>query len=107
MSNITKIAKEIIDLHSQHFMPLQYSKGQLKCDEYHGPDIIPTIRITQDFGSKTITADVIVWNGRKSIHEFMDGSWYDNDDGIGNGTSLEGALKDLLRKTKLSIKEGK
>jgi hypothetical protein len=34
----------------------------------------------------------------------MDGSWYYNADGIGYGRTVEASLKDLLRKTKKSVK---
>jgi len=104
MVNTTKIIKEILDLHKEYFIPLQYNYNKKKM-EYM--EVTPCIRTvfceqTDSCDKGVITADVIVYT-RKG-HDFMDGSWYYNADGIGYGRTVEASLKDLLRKTKKSVK---
>ena len=89
------IVRKILDLHIKHFIPLQYTESQLKKGE-----IEPCIRIHAD--NDGIYADVIVWTG--DGHDFMDGNYYDDCDGIGGGDTVREALSDLLHKTELAIR---
>lgn len=93
--NTSQITEKILRLHTEKFLPLQYSKKRLA----EGV-IQPTIRIHM-FGNRFFV-DIIVWNGKE--HDFMDGGFYDNGDGVGTSLDLTKALKDLLRKTNRSIK---
>ena len=106
MTKCDKLTETILDLHRKHFLPLQYTgPEELKFDEDCEYKIVPAIRIHKGNKNEGMNADVIVWNG--DDHDFMDGSYYDNCDGVGEGDTLTEALEDLLRKTKRSIKNMK
>lgn len=90
------LIEKITILHKKHFLPLQYNKIDAK--ENH-----VIIRCFKE--NKNFYADVIVCREDTGGHDYMDGCFYSNGDGIGCGNTFKEALKDLLEKTKKSIAE--
>lgn len=101
--NMTTIIRRIVDLHKNFIIPYQYTEEEIKKKE-----IIPCLRTTienAEDGNYIIVVDVIAWT--KDGHEFIDGDFYYNGDGIGSGSTFKESLLDLLEKTETSIQKNK
>ena len=103
--NATELTKQILDIHTSHFIPLQYPKEIKYIDEKGNVDRAninikePYIRMREI--DDVYMADVLVFTPYG--HKFIDDIYYSNQDGIGVGRTIEAALQDLLTKSKGSI----